>query len=234
MNAVRVVVLPLSKEPLWESTGLFLGTFAFPENQPKARRYAQAWCRDGVLRLAASNRELAQRPAPLKPSWFLLGDQESERLFKEADKAFLARKAAYVASQAEFFGALNGLRITTIGGFGDRVANTRENAYVKTNVWLRKRAGASTKPLIRDAITPSKPVIHVAFAVYDSVKVIINETWDGDAENLSTERGALLELFHEPEIFSWLLDRVEECRLAALKAPALKATPEDLIQFVVE
>jgi hypothetical protein len=154
---MRRVILPISKEPLWESTGLFLGTLAFPRDEQKARRYALAWCRDGALKTAASDPDYAQSAEPVR--WFMVRDKEAEDLFDEADKALLARKAAYVATQTEFIGALSGRRITRIGGFGDRVENTRENAYVKANVWLGKPAGSSTKPLIRDRISPSAKAI---------------------------------------------------------------------------
>jgi hypothetical protein len=226
---VRVVVLPLSKEPLWESTGLFLGTLAFPGDEHKASQFALAWCRDGALRAAKADPDYANGQETLR--WFMVRDAEAEKLFEQAEKALLARKTAYVATQAEFIGALNGWEITHIGGFGERTANTREDAYVKTNVWLGKPAGTTTKSLIRDAITPSRPVIHAAFALYHSVAAIINETNKGTWTDTDDDtRRALKILLGDPDIFSTLLDCVERCRLAA--PPTLNVKPEDLIQFV--
>ena len=104
---MRTVALPLSKEPLWESTGLFLGTLAFPKDEHKARRFALAWCRDGAQRAATDYLGYAQQgAAPVR--WLMVRDKEAESLLKKATKALEARQAAYVATQAEFIVALRG------------------------------------------------------------------------------------------------------------------------------
>jgi hypothetical protein len=171
--------------------------------------------------------------------WLMVRDKEAESLLKKATKALEARQAAYVATQAEFIGALRGGQFAQIGGFGDPVNNTRENAYVKTNVWLRKPAGASTKPLIRDIIAPSRPVIHAAFGLFHSVAAIIEANKRAGNGGSETTKGAylqneqhcaLMDVLGHPNAFLALLDYVELCRLAA--PPILNVTPNALIQFV--
>lgn len=45
----EVVVIPLSRAPIEECAGIFMGTLAFPAEQKKARRYADAWWREASV-----------------------------------------------------------------------------------------------------------------------------------------------------------------------------------------
>jgi hypothetical protein len=226
---VLPVVLPLSTAPLYESAGLFLGTLAFPSDWKRTHRYADAYCYETLRLNAAADREFAATPLPSRPRLFGLRDAEREELFDAAEKALLARKTAYVATQAHFVEALTGMRIDRVAGFGaGPFSKSSENYYVLTNLWLKKKAGASTKPLIRDAITPSRPVIHAAFALFGGLNRLI------ELNVASDEAGALQLIFEHRDLFASLLDFVEVCRQAAIKAaPALRLNVDDLVQFVV-
>ena len=72
--------------------------------------FALAWCRDGAQRAATDYPGYAQQgAAPVR--WLMVRDNEAESLLKKATKALEARQAAYVATQAEFIGALRGGQI---------------------------------------------------------------------------------------------------------------------------
>ena len=166
MSARQVVLIPLSRTPIEYCEGLFVGTLAFPVEPKKAKKFADAWWREAIRLTAIDDDIFAETPHPWPPRLLRMRDSEAERLLREGEKAFFRRKQAYFAEQALFAEALNEVTITHLAGLGDLMRNTAENRYVKTNIWLNKAAGASTKPLIRDAITPSKPVIHAVVALW--------------------------------------------------------------------
>jgi hypothetical protein len=224
--ASETVVIPLSQEPLCEASGIFWGTLAFPSDPNKRDRFAKAWCRESFRLSAVENADFARTPQLLKPGYFIMRDSEVDAILAEGQRQIEHRRKAYIATQAAVVEALLGIKIDFVRGFGDKLKHTADNCYTKTNIWLQKPAGVSNKPLIRDAITPSRPVIHAVNALWCSIDYAC------DQKLAKNEDDACRQIFENADIFAALLHEAEATRRAVIKHAALKLTEADMIQFV--
>ena len=222
----ETVAIPLSRAPVQESAGLFWGTLAFPSDPTKARKFADALWRERIRRTAIEDRVFAATPQPLPPRLLAMRDSEAEKLLAKGQKELARRRQAFFAEQAQFLGALAGVRFDGLIGFDMRLKNTAENRYVMTNIWLKKPAGASTKNLIRDVITPSRKVIHAACALWFRTAGLLRD------KRAQTEEQAYQILLDDKKTFAALLSLTEDCRLAAIKAAI--AREDELIRFVAD
>jgi hypothetical protein len=208
----KIVVIPLSCAPIEECSGLFLGTLAFPSDARKAQLFADAYRRLAIRMTAIEDPAFADEPYAVPPRLVAMRDSTAEEIIREGEEALFSRKQAFFVEQARFHEALSGKKVTQLTGLGDLMANTAENRHVMTNLWLGKPPGASTKNLYRDAIAPSRPVIHIAAALCAGILHAIEA-------NLARDEGAAQSLLLcDKGILALLLNHAEALRLAAIRA----------------
>ena len=223
MTEAETVVIPLSRAPIQELAGLFLGTLLFPADWRKARDFRDAWWRETLRLSAIEDQTMTEAMARAPPRLWAMRDSIADQLLEEGEQALHERKVAWFDRQAEFAGALRGEKFGELAGFGDKMRHTAEHRHVKTNIWLGRKAGYSTKSIHRDALNPSKRVIHAAYALFTSAGFLIEQA------HASDEAAAHRLLFGYKDGLTYLLHRTEKCRVAAIKA-GIEADSE-LIRF---
>ena len=225
------IILPLSKAPVCESAGLFLGTLAFPTNQKKRDEFVWAWCREAVRSTAIKDREFAWTPQFLKPGYFIMSDSRADEILKEGERNLHKRKLAFLATQAYFAEALTGMKIDRIVFKGLSEPLTIESCFRFVNIFRNKSDGASVKNPRRDYLYPSKGVLHVAQALYSNIN------WLCEQGCARTEPDAFELLFADKGILAELVSQVEVWRAAVLRHDRLmemtQASEAELVQFVI-
>jgi hypothetical protein len=219
-----IVVIPLARAPIEECAGLFRGTLAFPSDTRKARLFADAYWRLAISRTAIEDPAFADEMYAVPPRLVAMRDSTAEEIIREGEASLFSRKQAFFVEQARFHEALSGKKVIQLTGLGDRMANTAENRRVMANLWLRKPPGASTKNFYRDAIRPSKPVIHAIFALYSGIVRLVEQKLAHDEDQ------AHMVIFNNGDLLAELLQYVETCGHAAIKAGI--ATESEMIRFV--
>jgi spermidine/putrescine-binding protein len=222
---LHTVAIPLSKPPLVQAVSTLLGTLAFPVNTKKAGEFATAYWRETMRRTAIDNPDFATTLAPWPPRLLVMRDSVAERILKDGERNLFARKKTFFATQSIFAEALTGVKFKGLEGFGTKLSNNAEERYNMTNYWLGKPAKTTTKSLIRDAITPSKPVIHMAYAYWESVADVMKLIED---DEVVAERIILC----DADLIAAVVERATECRQAAISAESLNVGDADLVEFV--
>jgi hypothetical protein len=225
-----VIVIPLSKSPVYESAGLFLGTLAFPIDEKKRYDFARAWCKETIRLSAGADPQFAWTPQLLMPGYFIMSDDKTDKIIKEGEIQLENRKNAYLATNAYFAEALLQKKIDRIVIDGTREPLTIENCFRFVNLFRDKPAGASVKNPRRDYLYPSKGVIHAAHALYSGVSLLCEE-------NIAkSEAEAFSLMFSNINSLTYLLRGVEHRRVSAIQHDRLmkylKASEADLIQFI--
>jgi hypothetical protein len=199
---------------------------AFPKEPKTARRFSVAYWRESIRLSATADEDFAGTPQMLPPRLLQMRDSEADKLIRLAETELFQRKKAYFATQALFAEAFIGKKIEYLRGFDTSQQNNADGRYVMTNIWLKKHAGASTKPLIRDAISPSKPVIHAIYAMFATVNTLISANCAKD------EAAAMGIIFSSCELIGILLDTTMKCRALAVASDRLNLSDADLLEFV--
>ncbi len=241
----RLIELPLSSEPLFEVAATFLCVLAYPEDDSRADRFRTAMIREYFRSEALTDKEFASRPLPLRPLYFAMTDEFTDREWTRGRRRVLDRQKAALATFPLLERALSGRRVDTIRGFGTTAKNNvRGRAEMvmywehEHNVSDNERQVADQDPLFFSknlttrVLNPSKPVIHAAFAFWRRVIEIKERLRIEGVKDQGVAQGAALNcILRNDEIFARVVELAEDCRRIAPSIPQLRVRDEDLIGF---
>jgi hypothetical protein len=165
--ARETIVIPVSREPLYEAVAVFLAVLAYPEPNQESRRsrFAAAWKREHLRVRAAEDDAFAAEPQPIRPALFIMSDTEVETEMREGAKLLAERKEAIIYAHPLSEGAVSGREI-----------DNAEGRAISTRLWKDENWDGNSKSATRNLTTrvlnPSLPVIHAAMAYWNRVLAI--------------------------------------------------------------
>jgi hypothetical protein len=93
---VASIEIPVSKEPLYQALSAFLGVLAYPDDDERAMRFSNAYCRETILASAKENRDFAWAPQLIRPVYFLTEAKAAHAELRAGAKALAGRKTAVI------------------------------------------------------------------------------------------------------------------------------------------
>jgi hypothetical protein len=239
----EVICLPVSKEPLYEATAVFLAILAYPDDPTRRNQFCTAYCREHLRALAKQDTVFASAPQPIRPGLFLITDAAVEDEMRAGGGRLAERKEAYIATHMLFDAAVGERRLDDISGF-ELMPDRAENRAIMTRSWREKEQAGDVREVNLKALSgnlttrvlnPSRPVIHVAAAYWRTVLDLrrLRSRDDGEGERpvFAEESDAERAILHDRLRLRRMLSIAEAYRRLAPSIPELKVGEGDLIEF---
>jgi hypothetical protein len=227
----ETVGINLHTVPTYEAGAVFLACLAHPgrnEEQDRQRLWV-ALCRQTLIHMANQDGDWAWQPHPIKPGFFIIGDQTAEKTIK---RGFQRLEERLVAAHYYLMPLVKQLLVEQelrVEGFLPTVDSMAMLAAAQLG-WSQGHS-ANVKSRV---FNPSKPVIHAAAAIQVSLH-ILNRKYPDAASTVAANYP--IGSFNAGMLLSWkeLLEHIvlesERIRLCLPLLKRVKIAEDETIQF---
>jgi hypothetical protein len=216
----EIVHINISTLPPYEAGAVLLSWLAYPaaNDEPSRLGFWAALCRHWIIDFASHNPQWAWNYQPIKPGFFTINEQTSEKVYRAGFKRIHHRLVAGHRYVAPFLVEQHLQRKVSVGGFKTTVNNMTALASLDLDV------SNDAENIKRRYFVPCKPVLHVAVAV----KQLFQSLSGNDDQG---KLGELLINSHNIEVAVRL---AEDFRPMILRLKDIEIEDEQTIQFVLD
>jgi hypothetical protein len=90
----ETIGINISTLPVYEAGAVFLACVAHPDDEKGRQSFYMALCRQTIIQMANQDSDWAWRAQPIKPGFFIIGDQTVEKVNNKGFKLLSDRIAA--------------------------------------------------------------------------------------------------------------------------------------------